>query len=280
MRARRALCVIFATCAAGLAAKAADAAELRAVRGVRLYTQTFGSGAPILFLHGGLHHFDNTFADQRDTFAAYRRVIGVDQRGHGHSPDTAAPFSYREMADDTAALIRELGVGPVDVVGHSDGGNVALLLAASHPELVRRVAVSGANVRAARAGEELKRLAAVPQVQIAERLGRFRDGFVQVAPDGAQRWPVFAEKSWKLWLTPVVITPEDLRAITAPVLVIAGDRDLAPLEETLEIYRGVARGQLLILPGTGHDTFHDRAEVVNAALRRFFDAPDGEFKAP
>jgi pimeloyl-ACP methyl ester carboxylesterase len=64
------------------------------------------------------------------------------------------------------------------------------------------------------------------------------------------------------------------------VLVIAGDRDLAPLEETLEIFRGVPRGQLFIVPGTGHDTFNDRADTVNAALRRFFDAPEGETRAP
>lgn len=265
---------------AGLTVVTVRAGELRDVRGARLYTQTFGTGAPLLFLHGGLHHFDDTFAAQRDAFAGQRRVIGVDQRGHGHSPDTDAPFSYRGMADDIAALIRDLGVAPVDVVGHSDGGNVALLLAAKYPALVRRVAVSGANLRAAHGPEELKRRAALPPAQVAERLARFRDTFVRVAPDGAQRWPAFAAKSWQLWLTPVVVAPEDLRAIRAPVLVMAGDRDIMPLEQTLELYRGVARGQLFIVPGTGHDTFQDRADLVNAALRRFFEAPESETRGP
>jgi pimeloyl-ACP methyl ester carboxylesterase len=258
----------------------AHAGELHDVRGARLYVQTFGSGAPIVFLHGGLHHFDNTFGAQREPFARDRRVIGVDQRGHGHSPDTDAPFSYREMAEDTAALIRDLGVAPVDVVGHSDGGNVALLLAAKHPDLVRRVAVSGANLRPSSTPEQLRRAAALSQAEVAERLGRFRAGFVSVAPDGDRRWPVVAEKSWRLWMTPVVITPEELRAIRAPVLVIAGDRDLAPLEETLELYRAVSRSQLLILPGTGHDTFTARADAVNAALRGFFDAPEIGTRVP
>ncbi len=258
----------------------AFAGELRPVRGARLYVQTFGSGAPIVFLHGGLHHFDDSFAAQRDAFARDRRVIGIDQRGHGHSPDVEAPFSYREMAEDTAALIRDLGFGPVDVVGHSDGGNVALLLAARHPTLVRRVAVSGANLRASRPPEELQRRAAMPEAQVAERLSAFRNEFVRVAPDGAQRWAGFAAKSWRLWLTPVVITAEDLRAIQAPVLVMAGDRDIVPLEETLELYRGLARGQLLVLPGTGHDTFVQRPDAVNAALRRFFDAAESESRVP
>jgi pimeloyl-ACP methyl ester carboxylesterase len=116
--------------------------------------------------------------------------------------------------------------------------------------------------------------------EIVERLGpRWRERYVQVSPDGESQWPVFAAKSWQLWQTPVVIEPAELRAIAAPVLVIAGDRDLTPLEETLEIYRGLPRGQLLILPATGHDTFNDRPAVLNAAIRAFLEAPDDQ-RAP
>jgi pimeloyl-ACP methyl ester carboxylesterase len=255
--------------------------SLHEVRGARLYVQTFGSGTPIVFLHGGLHHFDDTFGSQREYFAAFHRVIGVDQRGHGHSPDTSQPLSYRDMAEDTAALIGKLGVGPVDVVGHSDGGNVGLLLARFHPQLVRRLVVSGANLRATHPAQELKRRGEMSPREIVERLGpRWRDDYVKVSPDGADHWPVFAAKSWRLWLTPVIIAPGELAAIKVPVLVIAGDRDLAPLEETLEIYRGLPRGQLMILPATGHDTFTERADVMNAAIRAFLDAPEGKKGAP
>jgi len=255
-------------------------ATLVDVRGARLYTQTFGNGAPVVFLHGGLHHFDTSFAQQRDFFAAFRRVIGIDQRGHGHSPDTNAPFSYRAMADDTAAVIRQLAAGPVDVVGHSDGGNVALLLARQHPQLVRRVVVAGANLRAGVGAAELKRRAEMTPQQIAERLTRFRADYLSVSPDGAEHWPIFAAKSWHLWLTPVVLEPTDLAAIKAPVLVIAGDHDLMPLEETLEIYRGLARGQLMIVPGTGHDTFDARPDVMNSAIRTFLEQPESEKDKP
>ena len=280
MRAAAAWHAVAALSIALLSMNATAEATLQEVRGARLYVQTFGSGAPILFLHGGMHHFDDTFARQRDFFAASRRVIGVDQRGHGHSPDTDAPFSYRQMAEDTAALIRKLALGPVDVVGHSDGGNVALLLASRYPELVRRVVVSGANLRAGKPAAELEQRGAMPPAQIAERLAAFRADYVQVAPDGAQHWPVFAAKSWRLWLTPVVIESAELSAIKAPVLVIAGDHDLTPLEQTLEIYRGLTRGQLMIVPATGHDTFGERAEIVNTAIRTFLEQPDVEKRMP
>jgi len=268
-------------CAAALfCVNVAAQATLLDVHGARLYTQTFGGGAPIVFLHGGAHHFDTSFAQQRDFFAAFRRVIGVDQRGHGHSPDTNAPFSYRAMADDTAGLIRQLATGPVDIVGHSDGGNVALLLARHHPQLVRRVVVSGANMRAGFPTAELKRRAALTPEQIGERLASLRADYLSVSPDGAEHWPTFAAKSWQLWLTPVVLEPADLAAIKAPVLVIAGDHDLMPLEETLEIYRNLARGQLMILPGTGHGTFEERPDLMNTVIRTFLEQPESEKGKP
>src|ERR1700748_1876499 len=74
--------------------------QLYAVNGVRLFVEMSGAGPPILFLHGGLSYFDAAFAAQKAYFAPFRTVIGVDQRGHGHSPDSDQPFSYRQMADD------------------------------------------------------------------------------------------------------------------------------------------------------------------------------------
>jgi len=125
--------------------------------GAKLYTQMYGHGAPIIFLHGGTVFFDNSFTNQRDYFATYRTVIGIDQRAHGHSPDGAWPLSYKMMADDTATIIEQLGLGPVDIVGHSDGTDLALILARDHPQLVRRLVISGANLRADLTPEEKQR---------------------------------------------------------------------------------------------------------------------------
>jgi pimeloyl-ACP methyl ester carboxylesterase len=121
--------------------------QLYNVNGVRLYVEMSGKGPPILFLHGGFSYFDQAFAAQRTYFAAFRTVVGVDQRGHGHSPDNEQPFSYLQMAEDTAALLQQLKVGRIDIVGHSDGGIVGLLIARYHPALVRRLVISGASSR-------------------------------------------------------------------------------------------------------------------------------------
>jgi pimeloyl-ACP methyl ester carboxylesterase len=251
------------------------------VHGSKVYVETFGHGAPIVFLHGGLGFFDTNFARQRDYFASFRTVIGIDRRGHGHSPDTAEPFSYKGMADDTAAIVEQLALGPVDVVGHSDGGNIGLILAHDHPQLVRRLVISGANLRPPLPEDELKRRSLWTPEQVAEKARQvvantppyFRTDYERVTPDGADHWWTLVTKSYRLWLTPIVITPTELKTINAPVLVIAGDHDFTSLEDTIEIYRNLPHGQLLILPGTGHGTMMERPALVNLAIREFLERP-------
>jgi pimeloyl-ACP methyl ester carboxylesterase len=254
--------------------------EYLAVNGAKLYVESVGSGTPILFLHGGLMFFDNAYAKQRDFFSAHHRVIGIDQRGHGHSADGPWQLSYQLMADDTAAVLVRLKVGPVDVVGHSDGANIALLLARDHPELVRRVVVSGANLRGL-TPELLEARKQLPPAQIEERVKRlaaslpayFPTDYGAVSPDGPGHWLTIVTKCYWLWAQPVVIDAGDLKKILSPVLIVAGDHDFTSIEETTEIFRGVAHGQLFLVPGTGHGTFQNRPEVVNLVISEFLDQP-------
>jgi pimeloyl-ACP methyl ester carboxylesterase len=274
--------MILMTAAPACADQAASAtARFVSVHGQKIHVEIEGSGPPLVFLHGGLLFFDNSFAAQRAYFASSRTVIGIDRVGHGHSPDDGKPFSYQQMADDTAAVIEQLGLGPVDVIGWSDGGNVGLLLAHDHPDLVRRLVITGANLTPGLPADELERRVHWSDAQVAEKLKvfetrlppRFKAEYQAVAPDGPAHWQVLLMKSYRLWLTPVVIAPAALKTITAPVLVVAGDHDFTSIEETAEIFRGLPHGQLLIVPGTGHGTFEDRPAFMNLAVREFLDAP-------
>lgn len=275
-----ALCLLLA----GLAARAADApatGRFYEVRGAKLYVERFGRGAPIVFLHGGMTFFDNTFAKQRDYFAADHTVIGIDQRGHGHSPDGPWELSYQMMADDTAAVITALGLGPADVVGISDGADIALLLARDHPELVRRLVASGANLRSGLAADERERRSHWTDEQWAAKVAKVADAlpawfqadYARVSPDGADHYLAMLGRCYRLWSQPVVIEPADLKKIEAPALVMAGDHDFASIEDNAEIFRGLAHGALLILPATHHGTFSERPELVNLAVREFLEAP-------
>jgi pimeloyl-ACP methyl ester carboxylesterase len=251
------------------------------VNGARLYTEKFGHGPPIVFLHGGGNFFDNSFALQRDYFARDHTVIGIDRRGQGHSADGPWALSYQMMADDTAAIIERLGLGAVDIVGHSDGADVALLLARDHPQLVRRIVISGANLRSHLSAEEQQRARWSPE-QFAEHVRAladvmppwFRTDYAKVSPDGPDHWMTLLAKLYEMWLQPVVIEPAALKSFSMPVLVMAGDHDYTSIEEAAEMYRALPKGQLIIVPATGHGMFGDRAGLVNFAIREFLDQPD------
>jgi len=265
----------YAAAGAGAPAPGTGTGRLYDVNGVRIFAEISGSGAPIVFLHGGLSYFDSAFVKQLAYFSTFRTVIGIDQRGHGHSPDNDQAFSYRQMADDTAALLKMLDVGPVDVVGHSDGGNVGLLLARHYPQLVRRLVISGANARGDYDGvlAYLRfRMMSNREFAAAVPPGT-RERYARVSPDGTQHWTTVLAKTQDLWGTRVVLSPADLAAIQAPVRVMAGDHDVISLEQTAEIYRGLPHADLCILPATGHATMEERPDEFNRLVREFLEDP-------
>ncbi len=90
----------------------------------------------------GVHTFEQQFA----TFSLHHRIVAPDQVGQGHTPAVPGPLSYTHMMQDTVAVLQQLNLRNVDIMGFSDGGILALMLAVRHPELVRRLVVSGVNI--------------------------------------------------------------------------------------------------------------------------------------
>jgi pimeloyl-ACP methyl ester carboxylesterase len=243
----------------------ADYAE---VHGIKMYYEVHGEGRPVVLLHGGTSTIQASFAEQIPVLARNHRVIAIEQMGHGHTGDVAGrELSYEGMAEDTAALLVQLGIQNADLIGWSDGGQLALRLAFTHPELVRRVVASGVG------------LVVTPQMQQAMRAlspdrwsAQVRDEYARVSPDGAQHWPVFFDKVRTMWAKPSWgISEEELGKIKAPVLIVGGDRDFTRVEETTRIYRAIPGARLAILPGTDHFTFQKRAGWLNPMILDFLD---------
>lgn len=241
----------------------------------RLYYESRGQGPTVLLLHGGGGDIHSSFDAQLDFLAERHRVIAVDQRGHGRSPDVPGPYTYGAMAEDTATLMRQLRLGRADLVGFSDGANIALILAVRHPELVRRIVASGANLDPQGLTEE-----SLEETRNSPASDEFdpeeRQLYAALSPDGPAHLPVFADKLRTLWLThPTAdeLSPSLLQRIHAPVLVMAGDQDEIRLEHTALIFRSLRHARLWILPHTGHSTFALRPQWVNPMLQAFLDAP-------
>jgi pimeloyl-ACP methyl ester carboxylesterase len=223
----------------------------------------------VLLLHGGMTTIQFSFAAQIPALAHNHRVIAVEQMGHGHTADVAGrELSYEGMAEDTFAFLVQQGIRNADLVGFSDGGQIALRLAFTHPELVRRVIVSGVGLGPLSAEQQR-----AMQTLSADRLPKaFRDEYERVSPDGPQHWLVFFEKVRAMWSKPRWgISKPELATIKAPVLLFFGDRDFTSLEEAATIFRSIPGAQLCIVPGVGHGTFRDRPEWLNPVILDFLD---------
>lgn len=231
-----------------------EPAHRTVVRGHPLYFEIHGDwhGAtqrPLLLLHGGGSDVSESFSQQLAAFAATRRIIAPEQVGQGHSPDIEGPLSYREMMEDTAALLMQLKLRDVDVVGWSDGGIIGLMLAANYPQLVHSIVVSGVNI----------------------------------APDGLQDNGIaelrsstpttgLARKLRELWINAPThddLNIELLHGLHKPVLVMAGDHDAIKLSHTQKIYRALPQARMEVLADTGHDTFAQRPQRVNSMVLDF-----------
>ena len=112
----------------------------------RSYYAARGSGTTVVFLHGGGDSGEHSFARQLDVFSEHHHIVAPDQVGQGRTPEVPGPLSYTAMMDDTAALLKFLNLKHVDIVGFSDGGILALMLAVRHPDLVRSLVISGVNI--------------------------------------------------------------------------------------------------------------------------------------
>jgi pimeloyl-ACP methyl ester carboxylesterase len=236
--------------------------------GVRMWYEVEGEGEPVVLLHGGFCT-NETWDPQRADFAADHRVFLPERRAHGHTPDVEGPLSYHDMAKDTIDFLTSVVGGPAHLVGWSDGGIVALLVAIERPDLVRKIAVTGANFKPA------------PQIGMAEGLdgldaeapemAMFRTMYETASPDGAEHWPVVVGKMAEMFRTEPDIPIEDLGHINAPTLVLVGDDDFIPVEHTIELYRAIPNSELAVVPGTSHGHFMEKSSLVNRIVLDFLD---------
>ncbi len=224
--------------------------------GVRFYYETYGSGPPLLLIHGNGANI-RSLSGQIDYFRKSRRVIVMDSRDHGRSGDSPVPLTFEMLSDDLAHLLDDLRTGPVDVLGWSDGGIEALLLGLRHPEKVTRIAAMAANL------------------DPAGVYPAFLDPPEAPLPPGKVLDPKAArERRVKaLDRDEPHIKPEALEAIVAPTLVMASDHDAIRDEHTLEIYHHLRNSQLVIFPNATHMIPIDDPATFNAAADRFFSTP-------
>ncbi len=231
------------------------------IRGFKMYAETYGHGQPVLFIHGNGGSINN-FTKQIPYFLKKYKVIIADSRAQGRSADTGDSLTYEMMADDYAALLDAMKIDSAYVVGWSDGGINGLLLAIRHPEKVKKLAITGANLR--------PDTTAVPGViwnMVTPMYTELRNKTVKNETEKN------GYKLLRLLVEQPHIPLTALHKISCPTLVIGGDHDVIKEEHTMEIFKNIPRAYLWILPDSGHSTPVVYADEFNKKVDMFFLHP-------
>jgi len=228
------------------------------VRGIKLYVEVYGEGKPLLLTHGNGGSIA-AFSKTIPYFAKKYQVIAVDSRAHGKSTDGRDSLSFEMMADDFAALLDTMHIDKSYVIGWSDGGINAILLAMRHPSKVIKFASTGANL-----WPDSTALTPSTWKGMRDYYGKNKD----------KKWATAKEKnSWKIfmldWQQPN-IKLSALKAIKCPSLIICGDHDLIPVEHTAAIYENITKAYMWVVPNSGHGTLIEHTDEFNKKVDDFF----------
>jgi pimeloyl-ACP methyl ester carboxylesterase len=229
--------------------------------GVHTWYTDQGEGQPLLLLHGALTDASE-FGATVPALAERFRVLMPERRGHGHTPDLPDPLSYDLMAHDTVAFAEALGIGRAHLVGHSDGANVALLVALARPDLVDRLVLISGNYH----HDGLLDALDVGELATNEF---FVDAYAQVSPDGRDHFPEVVAKVSRMIASEPTLTTEDLEQVSARTLIMAGDDDAIRPEHTLAMFRAIPDAELAIIPGTSHALIIEKPALCNQVMIDF-----------
>lgn len=250
-----------------------------AVNGVTYYYAVYGTGEPLLLLHGGLGQIE-MFGPNLSKLAESRQVIGVDLHGHGRTQLANREMNLVDMGDDMAGVLKTLGYDKVDVLGYSMGGGVAFQFAIQHPEMVRRVAlVSAGYARDGFFPEMLPQQAAVGAGMLEMMKGTpMYKSYVAIAPN-PDEFPKLLDQIGALMRKPYDWSA-DIKKLTMPTMLVYGDSDMYRPEHVVKFYQMLGGGlkdagwqrehmsqnRLAILPNLTHYELGLAPQMVDAAL--------------
>ena len=221
---------------------------------IKLFYTKQGNGPSLLLLHGNGE--DGTyFVHQIEEFSRDFTVCAIDTRGHGKSPRGTAPFTISQFADDLLAFMDQQGLTQADILGFSDGGNIALTFALRHPDRVRRLILNGAN---------LDPKGVKPLVQLSIVVGYHLASLFK-SPKARAKAELLG-----LMVKEPRIDPAELKKLTMPVLVIAGTKDMIRERHTRLIANRIPNARLVLVPGD-HFIANKTPSAFNRAVRQFLE---------
>ena len=235
------------------------------VNGINMYYEVHGrgDGVPLVLLHGGGSTIEVTFGKVLPVFAGSRRVIAVEEQGHGRTSDRDAPVTFESSADDVAALLRYLKVDKADLFGFSNGASVALQVAIRHPQLVRKLVFASSMTKRDGARPQLWEF--MKQADFSNMPQPLKDAFLRVNPDVRQLRTMHDKDAARMQNFQDV-SDALVGSVRAETLIVLGDQDIVKPEHGVELAHLIPGARLLVLPG-GHGDYLGEAVMTRRATR-------------
>lgn len=246
------------------------------VNGLNMYYEDYGSGPPLVLIHGGISIARQTWGPSIPLFAEHFRVIALDGRGHGKTDNPSGEFSYKLMCDDTVALINELKLENPIIFGWSDGGQIVLEIGMNYPGLAKALIAGGVLAELSDHYSNFMNAIGVNGPgevdvnKLREAYSEFADAIIGLHSSvyGTDYFEnvLFVNIS-KMWANPEEFPGDRLTKIVDPTLVLHGDRDEAiPLEDPVRIYRAIPNAELAIIPDADHGVVISQAERITKVV--------------
>jgi pimeloyl-ACP methyl ester carboxylesterase len=257
------------------------------VNGMQVYYEVSGAGEPLVVLHGAYMNIPSMGAII-PMLAKTHKVYALEFQGHGRTLDIDRPITYQNLADDVAAFMDAVGLAKADVFGYSMGAGTGLQLAIRHPGKVNKLVA--ASVAYDLKGWQPAFTTMIPTMTPEMLVNTPLPAEYRKLAPNPNGFPELARKLIQLEKEPMA-WEEDVRKLKTPVLVIAGDADVATLEHTVALFRLLGGGdmgdmgkplapsRLAVLPATSHTAVITQPDLLLAFIEPFLkgETPKGMF---
>ncbi|WP_286896946.1 MULTISPECIES: alpha/beta fold hydrolase [Sphingobacterium] len=244
----------------------------------KVYYEVYGTGKPIVLLHGAFMTISTNWSQLIPELSKNRKVIAIELQGHGHSPYSDRKFDHAILAADVAKVMDYLKIEHAAVLGYSFGGAVAYQFAIQYPKRLDELVIISATYKSKGWMPEINKAFRNMKPALFEN-SPMQQAYEAVAPDKT-KWTKFLEQMISLAQQPYDLGDANIAKISSPVLLIAGDNDgldKIELVKTYQLLGGAVVGdfgqmpksQLAIIPGQGHVSLMSQTSVILGFLNSF-----------
>lgn len=220
----------------------------------------------VLLLHGGLSATEDWDYAVLPAIRRKFHVYGYDRTAHGRTKIRDGYYHFEFQADEAISYLEDIVRGPAHLIGWSDGGIIAFLVALKRPDLVRSIVAIGANYH--------HDCGVTHDAATIEITDEDKEKFLRRSGQDPTLLEEIVRKAYQVWMSEPTLTLEDLSRIKCPTLILAGDDEPFTSEHTFSMYEALPHGRLAIVPGASHFVVKERRALTQALIKDFYESLD------